>query len=369
MIDSLNCGGAEKSLTSLLPFLAERNYSITLMIQRRNGVLEGLVPKTITKTTFPFHAHGLQRLTHAIARRWPWNKKLNHAERFWKHIGRHYPELEEQFDVAIAYQQGFPTFFIANKVKASKKICWVNCNLKDAGYHKKTCRPVYDKYNYIVSVSDIAADILSDNGYCNKDNICVINDIVNNDIILKLAEDPIYCKPADKVVFTTVARLSEEKGYELAVEAASILRDRGLDFEWNFVGEGKMRLCIERLIEENKLQDFVKLRGLQLNPYPYIKQSDIYIQPSRSEGLSITVSEAKIIRKPIIVTNFPVAYSRITDCENGLITVMSGASIADAIIRLLSDNELRDKFVCNLTKENIDNSIEESSKVITLIES
>lgn len=368
MIDSLFCGGAEKSLISLLPCLAHKGYEITLMIQRRGGELENLVPKGIKLITFPYYPKGLRRLGFSIAIRLPFKSKYTYEERMWKSIGRYYPCLEEKFDVAIAYQQGFPTLFIADKVTARKKICWINCDIIKAGYNKNLWHKIYKKFDNIVTVTNILADILTKENFVLKDKILIINDIVSEDIVKSLAKERVYIPPKNKLIITTVGRFSPIKGYDYALDAALILKNKGINFEWNFIGDGPTRPIIEDFIKRNDLDDYIKIRGLQLNPYPFIEHCDIYVQPSRSEGYGITICEAKILQKPIVSTNFPVVHFQINNGINGLVADMNGKSIAENIYKLANDSSLRMFFSQNLRTEHNRSSITESRKVIDLID-
>ena len=119
----------------------------------------------------------------------------------------------------------------------------------------------------------------------------------------------------------SVARLSYAKGIDNAVRALKILVDRGYDnIKWYIVGYGGDEQIIKDLIKENNLEDKFILLGKQINPYPYIKSADLYIQPSRSEGKAVTVCEAQILSKPVLITNYTTAQSQIKNGFDGCIT-------------------------------------------------
>ena len=112
----------------------------------------------------------------------------------------------------------------------------------------------------------------------------------------------------------------------------------------------------------------MKLLGLKENPYPYIANSLLYVQPSKFEGKSIAIDEAKILLKPIVTTNFPTVYDQITHGETGLISEMNPTALANEIEKLLIDENLRNKFAENLSKENWGTE-SEIEKLYQLIES
>lgn len=370
MMDSLTCGGAEKSLISLLPFLVKREYRITLMLMHRGGLFERYVPKEVEIVDFPYSVPLFCRLFYSLSLRMPWNRNRHAAEIYWKSIGSHYLSLDDEFDVAIAYQQGFPTFYIAEKVRAKRKFCWVNVDMDSAGYSPKFCRSFYECYDRVVAVSDTLSKMIVTGEYCGeRSKIMVCLDILNEQLIKEMSNE--FCafdKTDNTLHITTVGRLVPPKGYDIAIEAAKLLRERGVDFVWHIVGGGGLMAEIERGIAGAELESKVVLEGEQLNPYPYMAACDIYVQTSKFEGFGLTVGEAKILGKPIVSTNFPVIYNQIKDGENGLVVEMNGCAVADGILRLVNDSSLKDKLVGNVCKEHNVTAETESAKVINLIE-
>ena len=165
----------------------------------------------------------------------------------------------------------------------------------------------------------------------------------------------------------TVGRLTIQKGYDIAIDAARILKEKNLIFKWYFIGEGPERIKLEKMIEEYYLQDNVILKGMQINPYKYINDADIYVQTSRFEGYCITLAEARMLDKPIVTTDFDVVHDQIKHEENGLIVEMNPESIVDAIIKLVEDRNLTTYIISNLKKEKKGN-VEEIKKFYKIIE-
>jgi glycosyltransferase involved in cell wall biosynthesis len=147
--------------------------------------------------------------------------------------------------------------------------------------------------------------------------------------------------------------LSTEKGIDLAVETCKILVKNKPKIKWFVVGDGPERENLEQKIRENNLENNFFLLGLKENPYGFLNQCTIYVQPSRYEGKSIAVDEAKILKKPIVVTNFSTAKDQICSEENGIITEMNSNALANSILHLIENRELMEKFSLNLGCEKL----------------
>ena len=361
VIDSLNCGGAEKSLLSLLPLLNQSTYDISLWILHRGGILESLIPDGIHIVEDPQYSFlgkiklKIAYLLHSVYIRvlGLLHYKQHGAESLWKCIGWSAKGLDNHYDVAIAYQQGFPTYLVANKIDAKRKIAWVNADVFNVGYNISYNIPFYRKYDFIVPVSEqLKVKMESELPQFAEKYRCVY-DILNPELIQRMSLEPINdaSREIGKKVFVTVARMVSPKGYDIAVETARYLKGKEVPFRWYFIGSGSEKQHILDLIDKYHLQDDVILLGLKTNPYPYMRLCDVYVQPSRFEGFGLTISEAKILGKPVVSTNFKVVYDQISDGMNGLISEMDATSLGNQIIRLITDKALRKRIVANVMAE------------------
>jgi len=339
-IESLQCGGAEKSLVSLLPTLNYKQLEVDLLLLKRGGIFEQYVPENVHIIDFRQQVNPIIfRLYQTLfSLRLRWNRLIGRhehgAETRWKTMHRAYTPFPKRYDVAIAYQQGFPTYYIAAKVNADTKKAWANVDLKEAGYDPPYNRPFYLQFDTVVAVSEHLQQMIAKDGFVPMDKTVVKRDLLNESLIRQMATQIPFEKPAYKLTIVTVGRMVYQKGYDIAVETAAILRQNGLDFHWFFVGDGNMRSAVESLIREKNLNDYITLLGEQANPYPYMAAADIYVQTSRFEGFGLTIAEAKILNRPIVSTNFPVVYDQIIDGQNGLIAEMNPESIAQKILQL-----------------------------------
>ena len=146
------------------------------------------------------------------------------------------------------------------------------------------------------------------------------------------------------------------------------MKDKGLNFKWIFIGEGGERSRIEKLIAEYHLENRVILLGMRTNPYPYMSRCDVYVQTSSFEGFGLTIAEAKILGKPVVSTNFDVVHDQLKHEENGLIAEMTPESVAENIVRLLDDKELRNHIIDSVSKEQNTTYITEVAKVEKMID-
>ncbi len=196
-----------------------------------------------------------------------------------------------------------------------------------------------------------------------------IYDILNPKIIRRQAEEAIPEQDYNaKPCILTVGRLVPPKNHALAVEAAKVLRDRGVDFCWFFIGEGSERDNIEELIKKYRLEHYVVLLGLRTNPYAYMKRCDVYVQSSAFEGFGLTIAEAKILGKPVVSTNFDVVHDQLRHLRNGWISEMNPEALADGIMHLLNDHSLRKAIVSEVEKEENKTHITEVGKIEQLLD-
>ena len=372
-IESLQCGGAEKSLISLLPILDYTRMDVELMLMKRRGIFEQYVPEHVQIFDFKQQVHPLLFLLFQtiFSLRLRWNRiigrKEHDAETRWKTMHRAYTSMQKHYDVAIAYQQGFPTYYIADKVYADTKIAWANVDLTKAGYCPQFNTPFYNKYDKVIAVSANLQKMLAEDGYALLDKTTAVQDILNVDLIRDMSTRSDFYKLPSDLTLVTVGRMVYQKGYDIAVEAADVLRHHGLNFHWYFVGDGTMRAAVEAHIRKRHLENHITLLGEQANPYTFMKTADIYVQTSRFEGFGITIAEAKILGKPVISTNFPVVHNQIVDGENGLIADMTPDAIAEKVILLARDAQLQEHIIHNINLERNNTAEVESAKVNTLI--
>ena len=384
VINSMGCGGAEKSLLSLLSLLDYEKYDVTLQMFRRGGMFEELLPqevhirkeldyivfcgKSLVKQLLSFDFRRMTARVHTSLFLRSNAKKghpLHDAQAYWKYSGAAYDSLPEQYDVAIAWGQGTPTHFVAEKVRAQKKFAWVNVNYEAAGHQAAFDVPYYEGYDGIVCVSEELRSLFSKVFPQYGKKTVTILDINNPKTITSMAQKSISLSNEDGLKLVTVGRLVPQKGYDIAAKAAWLLKKRGIGFHWYVVGGGNTT-PIKKDIAQYGIHDCFTLLGAKANPYPYMKAADIYVQTSKFEGYCLTLAEARMLNIPCVTTNFDVVYTQMIDGENGLVVEMNAEAVADGIIRLATDPELY-QHIKRYQEQEKKGNVEEIRKFYELI--
>ena len=177
----------------------------------------------------------------------------------------------------------------------------------------------------------------------------MFRNIIDTDRIISMSDEgPGFDDGYDGVRIVTLGRLVKQKAFEKSVEALSIVRKRGYEARWYVFGEGEERGFLEKEIERFGVKDSFFLPGVAQNPYPYVRQADIYAQCSEYEGQSIAVREAQVLGKPIILSDSNGNRGQISGGEaDGIIVEFTPERIADGIEKLILDPDLRQRLAAS----------------------
>lgn len=245
-----------------------------------------------------------------------------------------------EYDLAISFLM--PHNYVVKKVRAKKKLGWIHTDYSTVHVDVKRELPVWSKLDYIASISEEVGKKFVETFPTLKDKIIPIENILSSTFIRQRAEEEtVFLDDNPSTVkLLTIGRFSPPKKMEEIPLICRKIVDEGVDIKWYIIGYGSAE--IEQEVQENAKQegvsDRVMLLGKKENPYPYIRACDVYVQPSRYEGKSITVREAQILCKPVIVTNYPTASSQIQSGLDGVIVPLE----VDACAREMADF-IRDK--------------------------
>ncbi|MBR5126509.1 MAG: glycosyltransferase [Oscillospiraceae bacterium] len=376
-------GGVERALISFLQEIDYSKYEVTLWLQNsKEGALLSMIDprvrireieKPIPKQVLISQIKHFQilQVIKAIANRILARIFCKNLIKNLRYSTKCLPLCsKERYDCLIVYQ-GLARDQIATALYrfcAQKRICWIHGKNT---FHESTKRYIqkeYKRFDKIVYVSEATKENFLRDFPAVAEKSSVIYNLIDDRAIVEQSE--LETKESlNGSAIATVGRLSPEKGQQMIPKAARILLDQGYEIYWYLVGDGSLRAEVEQEIEKYGVQDHVILLGTKMNPYPYIKNCDIYVQPSFTEGWGLTVQEARILEKPIVVTPIPVMEEQIRNGENGLIVeAMTPEAIADGVRQLLDHPALIEKFTKALKNETFDNSAE-LQKLYDLIES
>ncbi|WP_346980404.1 glycosyltransferase [Clostridium perfringens] len=378
MLINMNIGGTEKALINMLHELQKEKYKVTVLLLEKYGGFLNQIPdwvevkyldeyKNLKKYINEPPIKSVKELLIKKEYINAFNFFLSYCiSKLKDDISYHYKylltdvsDLEEEYDVAIAYAgpMDFITYFIANKIRAKKRVQWIHFDISKIGFNKRFAEKMYSKFDKIFVVSEEGKNKLNRLIPSLSDKTEVFFNIISSTFIKDMAENEEgFNDNYNGIRILTVGRLSREKGQDITISVLEKFIKQGYEVRWYCIGEGNMRKELEDMIKNKNLQDNYILLGSKRNPYPFMKECDIYVQSSRHEGYCLTLAEARCFNNPIITTNFTGANEQIRNEKTGLIVNFNQDEMYTAIKRIIKDRELRDYISNNLGKELIDTS-------------
>lgn len=360
VIDSLNSGGAEKSLVNLLNELDPSKYQIDLQLFSTRNFFLPLLPNNVNLLPLPLYFQKCNlsirdlichfevkflfaRLSTSLLMRIR-SKKKNHILQIqWESIRRYIDSNPQEYDIAIAYSQGIPTYYVHEKVNCSKKYAWINCLYSKTRYNKQKDHHYYNHFKKIILVSKRSRDdfltIFPD--FRNKS--MVIYDFISKKIIESLGNEAFtWNDDFHGIRIASILRFEWVKGPDIILECCRKLISVGIPFKWYLIGNGgSMFKDIVEGIKKYNLQEILILLGPQINPFKFIQNSDIYVQSSRIEGYCMALAEAKMLDVGIVSTNFLLAKEHIEDGVDGYICEATSESMFQKIILMIKNERFR----------------------------
>ncbi|MEA4831057.1 MAG: glycosyltransferase [Oscillospiraceae bacterium] len=391
---TMNCAGTEKSFVSFINTFDFDKYDATLLLAKKKGPFLKLLPNKLKIIEINNYGdHFLQsgknargNIYNTFIRKNPFTaftvlpyyiKIMLHPEnvssdatRLWIRLMDYLPAIDEKFDVAVAYWGDRTMFYMLDKVKADKYITWMHFDYAHPKRDDSIYLPYFKRCDSIVNVSSTVDDALK-KSLPELSGKCVVIENINSPSAIKImADEPAIFPDPDyqgKRILS-VGRITFQKGFDLAIRALKHLRTDGIDAKWYVIGEGdnEYKKNLSLLAEEYGVADSFVFMGAYPNPYPFIKKCDVYAQPSRFEGKPISVEEAKILSKPIVVCDYLSAAEQLRSGKLGLISSFEETDLSEKLEMLLTDDALSDSLVKSLQSEMLSNEAE-ISKFYNLI--
>ena len=374
----MEIGGAETSLIGLLHSLNPDLFTVDLLINDPRGELMKHIPEWVNVVKIPEVYSMIERpiaevvkkgyLKLAVARflakykygKYVRKKHPKTGDAIFGYVGKYVskvlPSLKGlgEYDIAVSFLT--PHNIVAEKVTAKKKIAWIHTDYSKIDVDSEIELPVWTTFDKIVSISpDVTASFLYVFPSL-EDKIVLVENFLPQDLILKKSEDFVpEDMPEEKriVNLLTIGRYCEAKRMDEIPLIAKIIKESGINCRWYIIGYGSDHELkkIKEAIEKHDVVDSVILLGKKENPYPYIKACDVYVQPSRYEGKSITVREAQLLGKPVVITDYPTARSQVRDGIDGVIGPYDTESFAMFLAENLSGSERLREISDNLSNE------------------
>ncbi len=357
----MELGGAERALLGLLNAFDTNRVDVDLFLNQHTGPLMSQIPSKINLLPEIPAYSAIERPMKTIFFEGHWGVLLGRLigkfrfRRYLKKIGRKtrdgsdsqyvfdgvipfLPSLRRlgHYDLAISFLD--PPHIVQDKIDASIKIEWIHTDWSTVEVNKELVASRWGRNDYIVSISKSVTKQFLLRFPEFESKIIEIHNILSPDQVRRqsLMQEDMEEMANDGLILCSVGRISYQKNFDSVPLVAKILKSKGLKFHWYVVGPGNHDRIDEAIINENVV-DCVHFIGPKSNPYPWIKACDIYVQPSRYEGHSVTVREAQILCKPVIITNYPTAGSQILNGIDGIICGMDNNSIAETILSLAKD--------------------------------
>ena len=355
VVNSLDVGGVEKCLVTILNALPRDKYDITVGVVNRRGGFMDAVPAHV-KVVEIDSLHRYQ---------WIWRtdrgvlREMLRPDRFtgyfmipalrvisklkgtliplYSHYINRSTDQMPRFDIAVAFQgpSQILDYYVGKVVRAKKKIGWIHFDVDKFYINPITTADAYAGFSRVFVVSEGARKSFERK----VPSLAPVTETMLNFIDKAQVRadgnnpNPFTCENDCKQI-ATVGRIRREKGQDLAIKAAALLKQRGYDFHWTIVGDGDILQEFKNLAGSLGVADRFTFAGSTTNPYPYMKHCDIYVQPSRFEGFCLTIGEAKVFGVPIVATEFQGAHEQLDGLENAVIVKeTTPEAIADGIER------------------------------------
>lgn len=391
----LEIGGAETALIGLLNALDPKRVDVDLFLHDHRGEMMQFIPEWVNVLPAIKEYTMLERPIKELIKRGHW---LIATARLWaKYVSKkaykkshsclpnasvfHYmakyttpllPRINPNvtYDLAISFLT--PHQITLQKINARKRIAWIHTDYTKIWVDANDELPVWSKYDYIASISpDVTKTFLQTfPSLSNTNKIVEIENILSPAFVRRRADIEDVEGELNKyggVKLLSIGRFSEAKNYDNVPDICRRMVKEGVDVKWFIIGFGGDEQLIRRKIEEAGMQEHVIILGKRSNPYPYIKACDIYVQPSRYEGKSVTVREAQMLCKPVVVTDYPTASSQIKNGVDGVIVPMANEGCAKGLAEVIADKTLQERLVGYLKTHDYGNE-SEVEKIYRMIE-
>lgn len=360
---ALELGGAERALIGLLHALDHSRVQVDLFLMRHEGALMDQIPEQVNllpeKPQYASLAVPMKQVLKkgqlgvALGRFAGKQAALKREktlgitsgsvvglEYSHKYTRAFMPQVgDRDYDLAVSFLT--PHYFVAEKVRARKKVAWIHTDYTRIRVDRESELRMWNCYDHIASISDTVGECFTQVFPELADRLVKIENILPVAVIrhAAAAECPADFPQDGSVRLLSIGRYCEAKNFDNVPAICRKIRETGLNVKWYLIGFGGDEDLIRRRIAESAMEDHVIMLGKRDDPYPYIAHCDLYVQPSRYEGNSVTVREAQVLAKPVVITRYATSASQLEEGVDGIIVPMDNDGCAAGIAELLRDPE------------------------------
>lgn len=320
-------GGVERALIAMLNQFNYDDVDVDLYVEKDGGELFAEIPEKVNVSCLlTVNSQNIINYPVAALRKLLCKSQLKKEGISYLKQNKISSEMlipiRKKYDIAIAYHapNTVPMFYVIDKIQAKKKILWLHGNMESNDGDNPLAIEYHRKYDKVFAVSQsVYESFLKYHPDMKKQTEVFYNYVDLESIKHKVETGETYHDGFKGVRILTIGRLAEQKGLDLAIKVCKRLIGKGYSIRWYICGEGEGRNELEKMISENHLQEHFILLGNQDNPYRFLYDCDLYVQPSRCEGFCTTTNEARILCKPVITTDVSGAREQFVDGVTGWI--------------------------------------------------
>ncbi|MCW2120283.1 glycosyltransferase [Flavobacterium sp. 7A] len=338
LIPSLTGGGAERTLINLLQKLDYSKFEVDLVVVLKDGIYLENVPNEV-KCIFLFHNKMLVRILAWMQKKIGFNYLLKKTTQ---------NKIRGQYDLGISFLDGNFTDLLFFMKGLKKRFTWVHSSYQtnrnfarfyeNTKYVQKLKEERYGRLDGIYFVSNDAKEEFIE-VFGEYPKMEVIYNFIDTKSVLKKAELETYPK-SNLFEFVALGSLLTVKGFDRLIRASKIVKEKGFNFKVSILGSGAEKNNLESLVKEINLKENIDFLGFISNPYPLLKNADVFIMSSVSEALPTVLCEAMILGKATLVTNCSGCREIVANGHFGLMAEQSDQSLAENMIKYVSDPNL-----------------------------
>lgn len=376
---AMELGGIERSLIGLLDAIDYEKYEVDLFLYAHRGPLYDQINKNVnilpevkelsylrdSMKEKIFHGCYYSMLLRIIdeikSKFFPVD-----PDKTWDIIAEKFiTDLRKEYDIALGFF--LPFGLLKNKVNAKVKVGWIHTDYQGEICDKKILKRQYSGLDRIAAVSDSCKNSFIELYPVFSDKVMTIENILSKENIKKLSKEYIPDELDKSTInLLSIGRFCHAKNFDNIPEICKLVREKNFNVKWYLIGFGGAEELIRSKIIEYGMEEYVVILGKKENPYPYLKNCNVYIQPSRYEGKCVAVREAQILEKPVIITNYFTASSQLINGYDGVIVPQENQSCAYGICEVLKDKQFMKELSRHCAESDYTNA-KEIEKMYNLI--